>query len=68
MKYLKLFENWNETQGDGFKYYDDKTLESAEEILRDNFKKVELTSEEIKQIEEALKKYLKSDILKLKLK
>ena len=66
MKYIKLFENWNETQGDGFKYYDEKTLEIAEEILRDNFKKVEPTSEEIKQIEEALKKYLKADILKLK--
>jgi hypothetical protein len=68
MKYLKLFENWNETQGDGFKYYDDKTFESAEEILRDNFKKVKITAEEIKQIEEALKKYLKADILKLNLK
>jgi len=68
MKYLKLFENWDETRGDGFKYYDDKTLESAEEILRDNFKRVKITVEEIKQIEEALKKYLKADILKLNLK
>ena len=66
MKYLKLFENWNETQGDGFKYYDDDTLETAEEILRSGFKKVKITSEEIKQIEEALKKYLKADILKIK--
>ena len=55
MKYLKLFENWNETQGDGFKYYDDDTLETAEEILRSGFKQVKITSEEIKQIEEALK-------------
>jgi hypothetical protein len=67
MKYLKLFENWNETQGNGFKYYDVKTLESAEETLRDNFKRVKITTEEIKQIEEALKKYLKADILKLNL-
>ena len=46
MKYIKLFENWNETQGDGFKYYDDKTLELAEEILRNSFKKVNITAED----------------------
>lgn len=66
MKYIKLFENWNETQGDGFKYYDEKTLEIAEEILTSGFKKVKITKEEIQQIEEALKKYLKADILKIK--
>ena len=66
MKYLKLFENWNETQGDGFKYYDDDTLETAEEIHRSGFKQVKITKEEIQQIEEALKKYLKADILKIK--
>jgi len=68
MKYLKLFENWNKSQGDGFHfYYDSTTLEFAEDILRFSFKPVELSSEEIKKFEEALKKYLKADISELKL-
>jgi hypothetical protein len=67
MKYIKLFENWNEPVGDGFKYFDDKTFATAEQILKNGFKQLELTDEEVKKIEEALKKYLKADILKIKL-
>lgn len=34
MKYLKLFENWNETQGDGFHFYDSQKIERFDKTLR----------------------------------
>lgn len=68
LKYVKLFENWTQEQGNGFTYYDSKKFELAKEKLSSSSEKVKMNSDEVKQIEEAIKKYLKTDILKINLK
>jgi hypothetical protein len=67
LKYVQLFENWKQSGGDDYKYFDNITYETASNILNQSHKKEKATEEEIKKIEEALKKYLRTDILKFKL-
>lgn len=40
LKYVKLFENWTQEQGNGFTYYDSKKFELAKEKLSSSSEKV----------------------------